>query len=317
MYSSVRLFMEKLIDYAGMFPPAGLPIDAAIRNYYAYSHDQDSWMLGKFVIPVSRLPEVIPYLPLFTPDHPLRLSVIGQRSSDEESCIRLLADSLQALERFKEQVQGAAQVEGFELPLPPIPLSPALLQAIGRGTGPLGLHTFCELTYGLNKDWESRMLAGLDEITALKAAGGMSLGLKLRTGGLSAEDFPTALQVAFVIAACRDRHLPLKFTAGLHHPVRMYRSEVQTHMHGFVNVFAAGLLAHSHQLDFKRIAEILADEQASSFQFSSEGLHWKQFSMTSSEIAAYRDEALCSFGSCSFDEPREEMRAVQLLAQRR
>jgi len=317
MYPSVRLFMEKLIDYAGMFPPAGLPIDTAMRNYQAYMHDQDSWMLGTFVIPVTKLPEVISYVPMFSPDHPLRLSVIGQRSSDEASCTRLLADSQNAIERFTEQAQGAAHVEGIELPLPSIPLSLQLLQAIASETAPRRLHIFCELTYALNKDWKSRMLAGLDEIAAFKSAGGMGLGLKLRTGGLTAEDFPSPEQVAFVIAACRDRHIPLKFTAGLHHPLRMYRPEVKTHMHGFVNVFAAGLLAHSHQLDTRRIAEILADEEAGSFHYSSEGLHWKQFSMTASEIAAYRDEAICSFGSCSFDEPREEMRAVRLLAQRR
>jgi hypothetical protein len=29
IYQSVRLFMEKIIDYAGLFPPSGLPIDAS------------------------------------------------------------------------------------------------------------------------------------------------------------------------------------------------------------------------------------------------------------------------------------------------
>ena len=61
--------------------------------------------------------------------------------------------------------------------------------------------------------------------------------------------FPSPEQVAFVMAACRDRNLPLKFTAGLHHPVRMYRDEVQTKMYGFLNIFVAGMLAHTQNLD--------------------------------------------------------------------
>jgi hypothetical protein len=40
-----------LIDYAGLFPPAKLSLDQAIRNYAAYRQCPERWMLGKFVIP--------------------------------------------------------------------------------------------------------------------------------------------------------------------------------------------------------------------------------------------------------------------------
>jgi hypothetical protein len=316
MYQSVRLFMEKLIDYAGLFPPAGLPIEAAIRNYQAYSLDQDSWMIGKFIIPVSRLQELVPYMPLFSRDHPLMLSVIGDRSSDADECKELLAESLEKIQSFGDQFQAEAQIDVLDLPLPPIPLEAHLLEAIGRGTSKHGLKTFCELTYALNAEWESRMLAALDEIAAYNETSGLSYGIKLRTGGITANAFPTANQVALVLAGCRDRDLSLKFTAGLHHPFRMYRNEVKTKMHGFLNVFFAGLLAYSHKLEIQNIAKILEDELPEGFKFSSDGLDWRHLSMTSSEIQAYRNEGLSSYGSCSFDEPRDEMREFQLLEQR-
>ncbi|NOU71215.1 hypothetical protein GC098_07205 [Paenibacillus sp. LMG 31458] len=316
MYQSVRLFMEKLIDYAGLFPPAGLPIEAAIRNYQAYSLDQDSWMIGKFIIPVSRLQELVPYTPLFSQDHPLMLSVIGDRSGDADECKELLAESLEKIQSFGDQFQAVAQISVLDLPLPPIPLQAHLLEAIGRGTSKLGLQTFCELTYVLNEEWESRMIAALDEIAAYNETSGLNFGIKLRTGGITAEAFPAANQVALVLAGCRDRDLSLKFTAGLHHPFRMYRNEVKTKMHGFLNVFFAGLLAYSYKLEIQNIAEILEDELPESFKFSSDGLHWRHLSMTFSEIQAYRNEGLSSYGSCSFDEPRNEMREFQLLEQR-
>ncbi|KRF42218.1 hypothetical protein [Paenibacillus sp. Soil787] len=316
MYPSVRLFMEKLIDYAGLFPPAGLPIEAAIRNYQAYSHDQDSWMIGKFIIPVSRLQELVPYMQLFSRDHPLMLSVIGDRSSEADACMQLLAENLERIQAFRDQYQDEVQIDVLDLPLPPIRLQAHLLDAIGKGTSKLGLRTFCELTYALNAEWESRMLANLDEVAAYNETSGLRLGIKLRTGGMTAEAFPTSNQISLVLAGCKDRGLSLKFTAGLHHPFRMYRNEVKTKMHGFLNVFFAGLLANSHKLEIQQIAEIIEDEIPDSFKFSSDGLQWRHLSMTSSDIQAYRNEGVCSYGSCSFDEPRDEMREFQLLEQR-
>lgn len=316
MYPSVRNFMEKLIDYAGLFPPAGLPIDAAIRNYQVYSLDEDNWMLGKFVIPVSRLQELVPFMPLFSQDHPLRLSVIGDRSSDVDACKDLLEKSLETIQSFGDQFQAVSQIDVLDLPLPPIPLQAHLLEAVGSGTSWHGLRTFCELTFVLNTDWESNIIAALDEIAAYNEISGCRFGIKLRTGGLTAEAFPTANQVALVLAGCRDRNLTLKFTAGLHHPIRMYGNEVKTKMHGFLNVFFAGLLAHSYKLGIDQIEKILTDEFPESFKFTSDGLQWRELTMTSSEIQAYRIEGVCSYGCCSFDEPRDEMRVLQLLEQR-
>jgi hypothetical protein len=316
MYPSVRLFINKLIDYAGLFPPAELPLEASIRNYNAYSNDQDNWILGRFIIPVSRLYELDPYMTLFSKVRPLMLSVIGNRSRQSEECLELLTGSLHQIQSFSEQYLGFVEIHVLELPLPPIPLQFPFLDVIGRETSKFGLQTFCELTYAFNSEWESRMLAALDEIEAYNSASGSKFGVKLRTGGVTADAFPSPYQVAVVLAECRDRNLPMKFTAGLHHPVRMYRNEVNAKMHGFLNVFFAGLLGHSHKLDIQNIAKIIEDESPENFRFTGEGLLWRNLSMTSAEIQAFRNSLLCSFGSCSFDEPRDEMREFHLLEQR-
>ncbi len=66
--------------------------------------------------------------------------------------------------------------------------------------------------------------------------------LKLRTGGLTADAFPTPGALAAGIAAAHAARVPFKATAGLHHPVRMYRDEVGGVMHGFLNVFGGACL---------------------------------------------------------------------------
>ena len=104
--------------------------------------------------------------------------------------------------------------------------------------------------------------------------------------------FPSPEQVAFIIAACRDRKLSLKFTAGLHHPVRMYREEVGTKMFGFLNIFVAGMLASVENLDVIEIEEILTDENPNSFSFSKDHIAWRDLRITSKEIQKLRKRSI-------------------------
>src|SRR5208282_4553196 len=49
--------LRDLIDYAGLFPPASLAMAASLANYDAYSRSRWNWILGRFIVPVSRLDE--------------------------------------------------------------------------------------------------------------------------------------------------------------------------------------------------------------------------------------------------------------------
>ena len=162
----------------------------------------------------------------------------------------------------------------------------------------------------LTGDWKTHVSATLDAIAENNSSAESWIGVKLRTGGIKAEMFPSPEQVAFVIDSCRKRNLPIKFTAGLHHPIRMYRDEVKTHMYGFLNIFLAGILAYTQKLGTKKIEEILSDENSSSFSFSKDHLAWQDLSVTTQEIKKIRQKSILSFGSCSFDEPRDELREL-------
>ncbi|MBO9610123.1 MAG: hypothetical protein J7639_29460 [Paenibacillaceae bacterium] len=58
MFASMKAFMGQIIDYAGLFPPAALPLESAIRHYAAYRSGPDGWMLGNFVLAAAQLPAV-------------------------------------------------------------------------------------------------------------------------------------------------------------------------------------------------------------------------------------------------------------------
>ena len=119
----------------------------------------------------------------------------------------------------------------------------------------------------------------------------------------------TAEQVAFAVTQCRDRGLPLKATAGLHHPFRRFDQFLGTRTHGFLNLFGAAVLAHACRLNEDQVRQVLEDEDSTHFVFTEEGFRWGDFQATTAEVRAARETAL-GFGSCSFDEPREDLRAL-------
>src|SRR6185436_2132053 len=61
---SLRVLLADLIDYAGLFPPAALSMQDAVRNYARYAEGEHAWMLGKFVVPEARRAEVPAEFPL-------------------------------------------------------------------------------------------------------------------------------------------------------------------------------------------------------------------------------------------------------------
>jgi len=55
---SLHALLANLIDYAGFYPPAGLPLPVVLENYEAYLASAESWMLNRLVLPAAKLPEV-------------------------------------------------------------------------------------------------------------------------------------------------------------------------------------------------------------------------------------------------------------------
>lgn len=311
MKTSLLVFRDHLIDYAGLFPPANLPLDSAIQQYANYKNGKDSWMLGPFVLPVTQFKNLDSYIHLFSVEKPLILTVVGRRCDSEIECRKQLKEDVKQISTIIQQYKEVVQVEVFEIPLPPAVPSQEFLEEISIEASKLKARVYCEV--GLINDWKNHVTETLDTIEAHNLSKKTWVGVKLRTGGIKAEMFPEPEQVAFVIASCRDRNLPLKFTAGLHHPVRMYRDEVNTKMYGFLNIFIAGMLASTQELSLQKIEQILTEENSKHFSFSNDYIAWQNIKITTQQIKNLRETSLHSFGSCSFDEPKDEL--IELLNQ--
>ncbi len=290
MTASLRALLSNVIDYAGLFPPAELSLDESIRNYARYLHDPDAWMLGRFICPAARLKELEPHVPLFSESRPLGVSALGRGKQTAESFDGFSGD-FNAIRGFEDAHRGRARVEVFEAQLP---------EGIAFAAAPKRRSLFFEPARGV-RDAISHLI---------RSVGVTGDGFKLRTGGVEAAAFPAAELIAFAIASCRDANVPIKFTAGLHHPIRHFNTSVDTKMHGFINVFVAGVLAHVAGLNEQQLVSILDDEDPASFSFDDDALRWRDHRATTDQIASIRRDRVTSFGSCSFDEPRDDLRAL-------
>src|SRR5690606_26776137 len=95
----------------------------------------------------------------------------------------------------------------------------------------------------------------------IAALAGSGAGAKIRTGGITADLFPTPAEVALFISACAAAGVSFKATAGLHHPFRhASRTVTGATEFGFVNIFLGAAITLTEQLTREDLERLLADE---------------------------------------------------------
>ncbi len=330
MSKPLQRFLTELIDYAGLFPPAQLPMDTAVANYARYRTSEDAWMMSRFICPASRLRELQPYRDnLFQSEAPFRFSVIGGGGRDRGQFLTRLKKDIENIRDFQLFHEGQIGVEIFETRLPEAllrkPDAAAITDFIKEITATFSKSELPPITLfleaGFSGKWREAIAIVIKAIAAHNRLLGDSetlkssppAGFKLRCGGVEPQMYPTPEQVAASIECVQRFDVPLKATAGLHHPVRHFNKRENVKMHGFLNVFGAGILADAHALDEKEILEIVADENPKNFLFTRRAFAWKGLRASSEDIQRAREKRVISFGSCSFDEPREDLAAMKLL----
>ena len=303
--ASLCALLDRAIDYAGLFPPANLALEPALKNHAGYVRHSDAWMLGAFILPIAEFDAAAPALNQFDEEHPLRISALGSRTETSDAFLQSLAAARDAIDAFRSRFGRAAVIEQLEMALPPDP-GPELFSAARTILTGSSLRLF----------WEAPAKSAPKVIQLIaennRAQAGQTFGFKLRTGGVTADAFPTAEVIAAALHAAGSQSVPIKFTAGLHHPVRLFHESVQTKMYGFLNVLGAGILGSAHGWTQATIVQMLMDEDPAAFVFTDAEFRWREWKVPTADISTRR-RLVTSLGSCSFDEPREDLRALKLL----
>ena len=300
---SLRALLAHSIDYAGMFPPCSLGLEPALKNQAEYVRSPDTWMLSAFVLSTEQFDAARQLLSHFDAQHPLRVAALGPKTANADSFLEALDDAEAAIRSLSRHNVDLVSISHLEMYLPH-DVDVASLQEARSILGDLAV--FWEAP----PDKAEETIALLAEFNS--DADSATFGYKLRTGGVTVDAFPTSMQIAEALVTPATHQLPIKFTAGLHHPLRQYREEVQTKMHGFLNVLGAAVLAAEHRWDTNQTAKMLEDENVDSFSFADEFFAWREWRIDAKRLQ-YRRRFVVSFGSCSFDEPREDLRALGFL----
>jgi hypothetical protein len=290
----LRVLLDSVVDYAGLFPPATLSMHDAVAEFAQQRRSPDAWMLGRFVLPVARLEELASEsaAPLKADRAPWPLSALV--SADP-------AGDLETLRAFNAARRGRLVVESLEL-------GAATGEAVEWALSQLDPALECFVEIPLDPD--PRPL-----VEVLQRHGGRA---KARTGGVTAEAFPSAEVLARFIALCAELHVPFKATAGLHHPLRgehrlTYDGDsAYGRMFGFLNVFGAAVLARGGA-DRDTLVAVLEERDPGAFAFDHHILRWRDHTLDVEQVAATRRDLALSFGSCSFREPVDDLHRLGLL----
>jgi hypothetical protein len=304
---TVRALMHGVIDYAGLFPPALLDMTRTVESYARHRAGDDRWALGRLVVPVKRLGEFERCAERHLPvgeggrddrEDPWQLTVLSEATGDGS-----FEDELAQVDRFNhrhaEPGTGRAVIETIEIKASGANVIEGALELM-----PETLFPWFELPW--QQDVRG-MVAALSE---------MESGAKVRTGGTTADAHPSPLQLAKFLAACHGADVPFKATAGLHHPFRHHAASVGCEQFGFVNVFLGGALLHHGVIEQEELEMLLADADAKHFAFTPTSVSWQGRTLTLVQLREAREKFATSFGSCSFDEPMDDLRSMQLLPPR-
>lgn len=304
---AVQSALRALIDYAGLFPPAELGMARAADRYEEARRGRSAWVLGRFIVPATRLKELLDGI---GDREPFDLSVILDAGNESGRWLETVGKLLDSVASLRDR-ESAVRIGALEVRVPQLESERDTFDApIGQfgmlagNAGVRDLPIFVELPRGPR--WESEVPAALFALARSK------LGGKVRCGGATIEDFPSPGDLARFVRAATDNSLPWKATAGLHHPVRHTDASTGHAMHGFFNLLCAAVFARQGA-EAGELQAMLEEEDAAAFELDAQGLRYGDRFASSDEVAAGRGHHFVSYGSCSFEEPVADLIQMGIL----
>jgi len=289
--------MGNMVDYAGLFPPAALPMGEAVANYAAYCGGPEAWIVGRFIVPVLRLEELEEALKPNLGQEAWELSGLFKDGAEPE--IGMLVD-------FNKRHEGRVRIVSAETRF--VGDLRKLAKALGAGImakegpePPIEVWVEVDLTDDV-----------LAQVTAIAEAG---LCAKIRTGGVTENLFPKPVDVVRFLGHCLEQKVRFKATAGLHHPIRAdfpltyEQGSPQATMYGYLNLFTATAVLRAGGTVMDAVTG-LEETAIQRFSFEGDIMKWRNFTFSMEDCAALRDGAMTSFGSCSIREPLDELLAL-------
>ena len=268
-----------LCDDAALFPPGNLPLADAVPAHVAHLASRHRGLVGPFIVSAVDVPALGPLL-VGAEDGSFEVAVTVPEPSGLPAALAAAATV--------PQIRVVALEVAVPTGVDPARVVPTLDAAVAD-------HEGRKVYVELPRDERRPAL-----LTALI---GSAHHAKLRTGGVRADLYPDEDELAAAVVACVAAGVAFKATAGLHHAVRNTDPATGFEQHGFLNVILAVDAAH-RGASTDEVAAILAERDADAVAARVARL---------GERAGVVRDVFHSFGTCSIEEPRDELTALGLL----
>ena len=301
MTESLRTLVANLVDYAGLFPPAALTMEPTVKNYDSYRRGENAWMLARLVMPVARLSEFESAISQLPPAgaEPRAWRLTSSMGPNAAADIEKVLD-------FNRRHGSGTGKDSFMIESVEMRAANAGEIRAAASHIPKDLQTYFEIP--LSDTLES-------SLAAIAEAGGRA---KVRTGGEAPEMFPSGADLAHFFTLCARKNVSFKASAGLHRPLRglqryTYKPDSASGvMHGFINVFLSASFVREG-MNENDAAELLAEQSPAAFAWDEKGVAWRCHCIGHKHLAAARKSFCLTVGSCSFQEPLENLKALGLI----
>ncbi|HEY3261959.1 MAG TPA: hypothetical protein VGJ95_17145 [Pseudonocardiaceae bacterium] len=292
--------LSRLIDDAVLFPPGNATMSDAVRDHLAARSGPHAGIVGCFLCPVSRLPELIVELVRTKPAEPVQLSlVVNNGLGGVPKAVSTVEGRRNLLHLRMVETPAPSDVDATWLERVSEFVPEDVIRVVEpRRPGVRGVPEGSRARSVPEGSGSAELDAWLDGVRRVARHGCWP---KLRCGGLRAGAFPEVGVVAAFVAAVCAEGVPFKATAGLHHAVRHTDADTGFTHHGFLNL----LVAVARTLGGRDVVEALECTDG-------EALVDESSSLPQASARAVR-QVFASYGSCSLSEPVADLEALGLL----
>lgn len=273
--------LARLIDDAALFPPRTATVPDAVRSHLEGRSSDYADVVGLFLCPASRLPELITELIKVKPQKPVELSLV-------------IDTGLGGVPKALSIVESRAELLALRMVEMPAPsdVDEVWLERVSEFV-PEDVIRVIEPRRG-GADW-------LNGIQRVIEHGSWP---KIRCGGVSVQNFPSVEEVTDFLTVINAGAASFKATAGLHNAVRHTDEDTGFTHHGFLNLLmaTARLIAGADKSDVHEALE----------STDGKALAQEAQNLTEHEALSVRG-VFASYGSCSLTDPVADLEELGLM----
>ncbi len=301
---SLEALVEGLFDYAGMFPPAALTFQDALKEAAGFKDTltRPSIVGADMVITAAQLNEATTQHMLeagFHRGNHIRMCLVGTHASDgHKRASQILAYNRESrVDRVPHEVVALELHSEMDDPMDAAgALMPGRFVLSGQD---IQVYWEPKLT---DAEWNERFDEVWSVIDGCNSESELPIvGLKVRAAG---EHALSPATLARIIPEINKRTLPFKVTQGLHHAL------AGTHDNpiGFIGLAAALRLNEEGALNAEQLEACITEADGAAFDWAG-GISWRGHSIDRAQ-AGHAMRIPFQIGSCSISEPDQELDAL-------